>query len=252
MARWIRMPGTLTCISAGGAGLLPAAGGASTVGALQMIWGVNREATVFARDFCGPAGDEWRSVPGSLVEVSASRTPDRSGTCPVWGINAQNQVFRLKTSQSGVSWEGIPGALATISVGGCGVFGINPAGNVFEYVDDGRGAGKWVGHSGSLRRIAVGDEDIWGANGGGQVFRGVRGSSGVQWSAIPGSVAEICVAGGLVCGINAAGQFFYTLDAITWSELTDGEARTFVKCSTNGQTVWSLDASGGVWLWGEQ
>jgi len=75
----------------------------------------------------------------------------------VWGINANQQIFRYNYCTA--AFANTPGYLVRISAGGGDVWGVNAAGLVFRYDFYSQ---TWVQIAGSLQQIAVGSNAVWG------------------------------------------------------------------------------------------
>jgi hypothetical protein len=250
MSRWIKIPGTLKTIAAGGSGVMPGlSAAAEPTPAQQMIWGTNSTGAIFVRDYAKFATTNWQTHPGRLSQIAVGTKPDATGHCPVWGVNAQQSIFWLKVDRTRATWEQIPGTLKQISVGAAGVWGVNAKNQIFKFQSRAGTAGLWAPQPGSLASVATGDNDVWGVNATGQIFRSANVQN-AEWEAVPGSHIQLSVAGSLVCGVNAKGELHYTHDRKTWKLLTNRGAPQLAQCSTNGQSVWALDRTGGIWLWG--
>jgi hypothetical protein len=181
---FVQLPGKLTQISAHG----------------DAIWGINASQDVYQYDF---TSQTFKQVPGKLVQISVDAIPGQTpavvgidanqniyfsnGTqfvqipgqltqiavggagTEVWGINASQQIYRFNFDNN--TFVQVPGSLKMISVGGpvghVGVWGLNAANNVFEFVE---GTG-FVQIPGQLTQIAVFGDNVWGINSNQDVFR---------------------------------------------------------------------------------
>ncbi len=226
----------------------PSAAAAPTP-AQQMIWGTNGVGAIFVRDYAAFATSSWQTSHGSLAQIAVGRQADATGCCPVWGVNAQQSIFRLRVDRTRATWEQIPGTLKQISVGAAGVWGVNAKNQIFKFQSGSSTGGSWAPQPGSLASVAVGDNDVWGVNATGQIFR-LSNVQNAKWEAVSGSLSQISISGSLVCGVNAKGELHYSHDTKTWALLTNRGAPQFAQCSTNGQSVWALDRTGGTWIWG--
>jgi hypothetical protein len=182
---FVQLPGKLTQISAHG----------------NAIWGINASHDVYQFDF---SSQTFKQVPGKLMQIAVDAIPgvnpaaavgisaDQNiylydGTqfvqipgqltqiavggagMEVWGINASQQVYRFNSDNN--TFVQVPGSLKMISVGGpvghVGVWGLNAANNVFEFVE---GTG-FVQIPGQLTQIAIFGDNVWGINSNQDVFR---------------------------------------------------------------------------------
>ena len=119
---WQRIPGKLSEISVGDAG----------------VWGVNRGGAIYYRTGTGKnngnkkRGSAWKRVSGSLKTIS-------SGKGFVYGTNRNNDIFvRLGISRknpTGTHWKKLPGKLMEISVDSRTntVWGVNRANRIYSY-----------------------------------------------------------------------------------------------------------------------
>jgi hypothetical protein len=160
-------------------------------------------------------------------------------------------VFRLISTDSGPSWQVVPGSLSSIAVGELGVWGVNARGQVFQYDPTSQEQGKWLARPGTLSRLAVGTSAIWGVSPNHQALLLPDGNPEAEWQEIAAHVTDISVAGQLVCCVDDDGRLAYTFDATKWDHLDDGQPHHFVRCSTNGWSIWALDDEAGIWLWVE-
>jgi uncharacterized protein YkwD len=82
----------------------------------------------------GPANGEgsWNTIYGTLKHVSV-------GEAWVWGVNAQDQIFRCKRPCTG-AWSQVDGALKQVDVGDTVVWGVDANGQIRTRPADGSGA----------------------------------------------------------------------------------------------------------------
>jgi len=123
------------------------------------VWGIDAAQNIFFYN-----GTQFVQIPGQLTQIAVGG----AGT-EVWGINAGQQIFRYNFDSE--TFVQVPGSLEMISVGGpvgnVGVWGLDAANNVFEFVE-GTGFVQIPGH---LTQIAVFGDSVWGINSNQDIFR---------------------------------------------------------------------------------
>jgi uncharacterized protein YkwD len=148
----------------------------------------------------GPANGEgsWNKIYGTLKHVSV-------GKAWVWGVNAQDQIFRCKRPCTG-EWSQVDGALKQVDVGDTVVWGVNANGQILTRPAD--GSGSWHTIYGVLKHVSVGKAWVWGVNAQDKIFRCKRPCTGA-WSQVDGALKQVDVGGTVVVwGVNANGQIF--------------------------------------------
>lgn len=108
----------------------------------------------------------FRQIPGSLTAIAVGG----QGT-EVWGINANQNVFRLDPTS--LSFVNVPGKLISLAVGGpllgpIGVWGINANQNIFVFDFSSQ---QFEQVPGQLTQISVFGLVVWGINANQNVFR---------------------------------------------------------------------------------
>jgi tectonin-like protein/cysteine-rich secretory family protein len=155
-----------------------------------------------------------------------------------WGVNFQNQVFRL----DGV-FKQVPGSLKQVSVGADGaVWGVDPNDNVLRWTGS-----QWQQVQGrKLKQLSVRNaQEVWGVDASEALFRW----NGSAWEQpIPANLAYVSVgADGAVCGI--ANGNVYCRDASTWTPMA-AQGQKFRRISvTNRQRILGIDTSGNLLRW---
>jgi len=130
------------------------------------VWGVNYDGRVVARVGIGddsPTGREWATVDSEpLQHISVSNNGH------VWGIDEKMRIWYRKGANSksilGTTWKSISGKLKQVSVGHCGVWGINSEQSVYyrlnTYGDpESEGTG-WLKIEGKFRSIFSGENCV--------------------------------------------------------------------------------------------
>ncbi|XP_069599028.1 fish-egg lectin-like [Ranitomeya imitator] len=85
-----------------------------------------------------------------------------AGAGQVWGVNDAGQIFNYV---NGI-WQQVPGQLIHVSVGPAGVWGVNSDSTVFRYQDN-----RWQPVTGSLRQVdAGGNQYLGGVNAQNNIF----------------------------------------------------------------------------------
>jgi hypothetical protein len=128
-------------------------------GSNPAVVGISAAQNVYFYD-----GTQFVQIPGQLTQIAVGGAGDE-----VWGINAGQQIYRFNFDSN--TFVQVPGSLKMISVGGpvghVGVWGLNAANNVFEFVE---GTG-FVQIPGQLTQIAVFGDNVWGIDSNQDIFR---------------------------------------------------------------------------------
>lgn len=106
--QFVQIPGLLTQIAVGGLG--------------AEVWGINASQQIFRFNSNSNA---FVQIPGSLNMIAVGGP---SGNVGVWGINAANNVFEF----DGTRFVPVPGQLTQIAVFGASVWGINSNQDIFR------------------------------------------------------------------------------------------------------------------------
>ena len=205
---WVRIPGGLTRISKGNAG----------------IWGVNAANNIFRLN---PDGQSWTMVSGGLAHVSSGAS--------VWGVNKNDNIFRY---QGNNVWEQIPGGLTNVDVSNKDhVWGVNRNRYIYRRVGS-----TWVKIEGGLKQISVGESGVWGIAPDNSIFYregtyGDKDTSGSAWKKVPGNLTWVSSGSDLVVGVNSAGNIYYR-KGITAENPTGTE---WVKVPGG---LWQIDVNG--------
>jgi len=130
------------------------------------VWGVNADGRVLVRIGIGEesiTGREWATVDGETMKhVSVSNLGH------VWACDHRDKIWYRKGANNktvlGSTWKSISGNLKQISVGFCGVWGINAEGSVYyrlnTYGDpESEGTG-WQKIEGKFQQIYSGGESV--------------------------------------------------------------------------------------------
>ena len=105
---WINVPGRLKQIDGGH----------------DYVYGVNSHDNIYTRPIDG-SGSSWRRIPGKLKHITAG------GGEEVFGVNAQNRIFRCKKPCIG-NWERVEGSLSQCDASVDEVFGVNSANRIYK------------------------------------------------------------------------------------------------------------------------
>jgi len=134
-------------------------------------------------------------VDGALVDVAVGQH--------VWGVNAQDMVFR----RDGAAWTRVEGALKRICAAADGsVYGVNATQEIWKFEN-----GHWVKLDGAAVQVSCGSAHaVWVVNQAGQIWR----RDGATWTNVPngaaGAAKEVCVGvDGSVYMVSASGAIFH-------------------------------------------
>lgn len=251
MARWVKIPGTLSCISVGGPGLVASPQSSELTPATQILWGVNKSGAILFADFSNGIVSEWRPLSGNLIHIAAASEAGSDGQCAVWGTTKGNSIYRLRSTGGKLGWERKPGALQKVAVCRTAVWGVTPDGKLAELVTPAGSPESWKLYDDvKSTAVAVTDNAVWVVGSDGTAATADLTQPTRTWTKMDAKLLSITVWGALVCAIRNDGVFVWFSDG-KWSELSDGQPHEFVYCSTNGASVWALDRQDGIWLWAE-
>jgi len=268
---WVRLPGNLTCISAGLQKY-------TNVDNENNIWGVNRQQEIWRWPHTDPGPlddwitDRWERIQGALVQISVGPAGLQNQPLPtVWGVNATGKVWRWRGNfGTGNTWDKIAGTFKKVSVGAGGVWGIDSKGDTYQWTGGG-GVANWThvtSQYGPFADIAVGDTQVWGITSAGQIVRRpIAGGAALGWYSIAGSLVQIAASGTDVCGVNAQGHVYCwrgsaISQANTWLKLWPDRwpvsSGFKLKQVTVGENppgspeqgiIFGVDIVGHIWLW---
>uniref|UniRef100_A0A3B1J194 Fish-egg lectin n=1 Tax=Astyanax mexicanus TaxID=7994 RepID=A0A3B1J194_ASTMX len=144
----------------------------------------------------------WTRISGSLKHVSV-------GPAGVWGVNANNYIYRLDNGD----WVPVNGQLKQVDAGGT----VSPAGvNMFDDIfclQGGEGA-SWTNLPGKLKYYSCGLNSCWGVNSGNLIYimKGVTSNTcagSLKWEQVSGYLSMIEVStDGKVYGVNSNGDMY--------------------------------------------
>jgi len=225
------MPGSLVWIVAGGGDLRQP----------DEVWGYNSIGQYWRWDY---VLNNWVNIP---IPTSWLGSPvigrGYHGFCypfEVWALSTitasqPNNIWRYNFCNA--SWVQVPGQLASISVGGGEVWGINAASQIFRFNSATQSG--WTQIPGSLSSLAVGADGVWGINSSQQAFQFNPATK--AFVQIPNiSLTTIGAGGNGVWGINASNQV-YRYQAITRTfVLSPSVALSWLSVGTGG-SIWGID-----------
>lgn len=251
----------------------PFVNGASTIAFSWVHW-ADAGGEVFQNQgtlYRDPQQQRFEQVPGHLKQVEIGQAFNSN----IWGINAQNEVFRynwetqtyeqfywtlaqiavdttgrevwgltpdqeiLRFDSDTQTFQVVPGYLAQIAISNGNVWGLNAAQEIFVYKRD---TGEFQQVPGRLVQIAAGYNSVWGLNSSGEIFR--FDPVARRFQQIPGRLTQITVSkfqDGAVWGLNANNEIF-ALDAATM-RFVQVEGRLVKLAVGRAGSVWGLNAA---------
>jgi len=262
---WTQIPGRLTMVSSGAAGVW----GVNKAGYVYFrndanawtmpiyreeladisvggneVWGVNKNQDIYTKSGRGP----WIRIAGRLIQVSVSPN-DR-----VWGVNAAHNIYKYNRGGGDAPWTQVGGELKSVSVGQTGVWGVTEQHDIYyregTYGDVDTLGTKWTPIKGlKLKWISVGNNLVVGVNSVNDIYYRVGitagNPKGFKWVKIAGKLAQIDVNGGDIWGVTA-GDKIYTAAAIAVSGKRDcADTSTECKaadCGTGRGKGWKIMA----------
>lgn len=205
-----------------------AAGGGSALQA-DSVWGLDTVGHIYT---AVKSGTTWSfpQVSGALDFVTVG--PGYQDSChpyEVWGLHAAS-IYRYNFC--GKNFDFVPGSLATVAVGGGGVWGINGNTAIFRFNFSTLQFDEVP--PGSLMQITVGPNGVWGLNGNYQVF---QFDENVQsFFQLPGTLVQVQAGGNGVWAINILSEIFRL----------DPSTSTFVQIPGSLTRI-SVGSGAGVW-----
>ncbi|XP_035694513.1 uncharacterized protein LOC118428529, partial [Branchiostoma floridae] len=160
----------------------------------------------------------------------------------------------------GLRWAPIDGSLKFVSVGGCGVWGVNKDDDVYyrigTYLGENHPGTEWLKVDGKLKQISSGYGIVWGVNANNNVYvrEGFNGGrpQGSSWTQMDGLLTMVSVSSttNQVWGVNVnynvyrrVGVTFANRKGTSWQQL-DGSLR-YVSVGPAG--VWGVNCNNDIW-----
>ena len=230
------VPGLLVWITVGGGDLRQP----------DEVWGYNQYGQWWRWNY---SINNWTSIPvpsggfGGLVVGKGYH----SGCMPyeVWGlgvvtVSQPNNIFRYNFCTG--AWMSVQGQLASVSIGGGEVWGINRSSQIFRF-NSAMQSG-WTQIPGLLTRIAVGSDGVWGINSAQQVFQ-LNPATQVFVQIPNASLTSIAAGGNGFWGLNSSGQVF-RYQAITRTFSLSPSVNLSQLSVGSGSGIWGIDTSNSL------
>ncbi|CAH1274250.1 FCGBP [Branchiostoma lanceolatum] len=165
----------------------------------------------------------------------------------------------------GTSWNTIGGSLSFVSIGFCGVWGVNTAGEVLyragTYGNERAPGTAWLKVSGSvtLVQISSGKGIVWGITARYRVYVRIgitaQRPQGTGWTEIRGRpLKSVCVSEYYVWGVTTTGSVYYRTGVTAgrqmgtgWALLRGPVIRGLSYVSIGYSGVWGVTSSGAIW-----
>lgn len=228
-----QIPGSLVWISVGGGTLLEP----------DEVWGYNA-AGQFYRWSSGwvampvPAGGLGGPVIGKGFNNSCH--PYEVWALGVVSVFNGNNIWRYNYCSA--AWEQVPGQLASLSVGGGEIWGLNFSGQIWRFNTTAQSG--WTQIPGLLTTIAVGADGVWGVNASQQAFQFNPASQ--TFVQISGAVLTYVAAGGNgVWGFNASHQVFRYQAVMRTFSLSPNVVLNHISVGSGGN-VWGIDTANNI------
>jgi hypothetical protein len=219
---------SLTQIAVGGGNVFQA----------DAVWGLDSSGLIYR---ALKSGTTWAfsQVPGilDLIAVGAGNQ-DNCHPYEVWGLNPSAQIYRYNFC--GQSFEQVPGTLATLAVGGGGVWGINGSGTSFRFsfgtlLFDGSFGGPFT-------QITVGPNGVWAIDSRSNLRQYNNQSDFLDRRVGLETFTQVQVGGNGVWGLNFSGQVF-RFEESTGSVVSIPSVFRSISAGS-GSGVWGIDSSG--------
>lgn len=122
-------------------------------------------------------------IPGAWNRVSGALADLSAGPDGPWGVNSYEQIWRYKNG----NWEMLPGGAVTVSVGPTGeAWVVNSAHQPHRWNP---AKNNWDLMPGGVTKVSVGPSSVWGVNQSNQIWRYANN----QWQQMPGSAVAVAV-----------------------------------------------------------
>ncbi|NOX69939.1 MAG: hypothetical protein GXP15_12175 [Gammaproteobacteria bacterium] len=178
---------------------------------------------------------QWQKEQIQLTQVSTNDGIN------VWGVNSVGQIFR--TTNSGASWEGVPGSLKQVSAGDGNIaWGVNSSDAIYRTRNGGT---SWEGVSGLLRQVStINYSEAWGVNSDGAIYRTRNG--GLSWEGVPGLLKQVAaISYDYAWGVNAAGAIYRTPNGGQLWESVPGSLKHV--SLRDYDTAWGINTTGKIY-----
>jgi hypothetical protein len=130
-------------------------------GSQSMLWGIDENHKVYYRDYEGI--NDWKQVNGELISIAADESF-------VWGFSPEGDMVRM-SAQNRQGWKVIPNPhnLNKLSAGNYEVWGINAQNQVYRI--NSSGYGEWQHVADGYTDVSVGIDYVWLLNSSGIPYK---------------------------------------------------------------------------------
>eukprot|EP00243_Klebsormidium_subtile_P003637 TRINITY_DN1721_c0_g2_i1.p1 TRINITY_DN1721_c0_g2~~TRINITY_DN1721_c0_g2_i1.p1 ORF type:complete len:377 (-),score=63.17 TRINITY_DN1721_c0_g2_i1:360-1490(-) len=180
-----------------------------------------------------PGNVQWSGVPGVLKCVSVS------DAAVVIGTNAADDPFYW----NGSAWVNFTsGKLTQVSTGASGHWGVNAAGQVWKWVNDG-----WRNVPGQAKHVTSG-RDVYAIDFSDRIYK--LKTDGTWTAPLDGFLSQIDTNdAGDVWGVNSVNQVWHLVNDAWVNVPGPNGGNTIKHVTTGGRGVWAIDTSGSVYRW---
>ncbi|XP_035695740.1 uncharacterized protein LOC118429367 [Branchiostoma floridae] len=163
----------------------------------------------------------------------------------------------------GTGWNTVVGSLSFVSIGFCGVWGVDSAGVVYyrvgTYGNEGAAGTGWLTVTGvRLVQISSGQGIVWGVTARYRVYVRIgitaQRPQGTGWTQIGGGLMSICVSGYYVWGATTTGTVYYRTGVTAarqsgtgWALVRGPPIRGLSYVSIGHCGVWAVTTTGAIW-----
>ncbi|XP_035695746.1 uncharacterized protein LOC118429374 [Branchiostoma floridae] len=216
---------------------------------------------------CVPLSSCGCSKDGNLYEKNEVwKSGNEICTClPTRRIQCERQTGgEVSVEIGGTGWNTVGGSLSFVSIGFCGVWGVNPTGVVYyrvgTYGNERVPGTGWLTVTGvGLVQISSGQGIVWGVTARYRVYVRIgitaQRPQGTRWTEIRGrALKSICVSGYYVWGATTAGTVYYRTGVTAarqsgtgWAQVSGPPIRGLSYVSIGHCGVWAVTSSGTIW-----
>ncbi|XP_035695721.1 uncharacterized protein LOC118429347 [Branchiostoma floridae] len=217
---------------------------------------------------CVPLSSCGCSKDGNLYEKNEVwKSGNEICTClPTRRIQCEQQTGgEVPVEIGGTGWGTVEGSLSFVSIGFCGVWGVNSAGVVYyrvgTYGNERVPGTGWLTVTGAVRlvQISSGQGIVWGVTARYRVYVRIgitaQRPQGTRWTQIRGrALKSVCVSGNYVWGATTTGTVYYRTGVTAarqsgtgWAQVRGSPIRGLSYVSIGHCGVWGVTSSGTIW-----
>ncbi|MBI1763876.1 MAG: hypothetical protein HYR56_20825 [Acidobacteria bacterium] len=218
----------------------PFINGASTISFSWVHW-TEAGGEVFQNQgtlYREPQQQQFEQVPGRLKQIEVGQGFNSF----IWGINAQNEVFRYDWETQTYTQFYWPLTQIAVDTTGREAWGINPWQEVLRFNSDTQEFELVPGRL--LAQISISNGNVWGLNAQQEIFVFKRETG--EFQQVPGRLVQIAVGYNSVWGLNASGEIFQFNPVAREFQQVPGRLAQISVSKFQDGAVWGLNANNEI------